>query len=763
MNEELKIIIKAQTEQAQKNVKAAKDAVEKLGNEGQQSSGKFKSAMETMGKAAKTAGQVVSTAMKTVATAVAAAGVALVSLAESTREYRTEQAKLTTAFQAAGASAEDATNTYNGLYRVLGDSGQATEAASHIAQLTQNEQEMAEWTDICQGVYATFGDSLPIESLTEAANETAKVGTVTGSLADALTWAGISEDDFNAKLEACNSEAEREALIRSTLTGIYDEAAKGYEENAASILAANEAQAKLTSGLAALGGAVEPVITIFKSLLGDVLQEMAPHLETVSQGLQDIFNGVDGGAEKLSSGISGAMKAITGAITKVLPTLITAGVEIVLSLVEGITEALPDIIDAVVEIIPKIIDGLLEALPALIDGVAQLIIGLADALPDIMESIVEALPTVIESIVEVLPEMIPALIDGITQAVTILLESFSEIIQPIIEALPDIIISLVQALMNNLPILIQGIISLILGIVQAIPQIIDGIVKALPTIISLIIEGLLSCLPQIIMGLIQIVWEIVKALPQIFGSLIEGIGGIFVGIWNGIANTFSKVGSWFGEKFKAAWSAIKEAFKPAVEWFQGIWNKITGIFNSVKTWFKEKFQAAWGAIKDVFSGVGQFFGGIWGTIKEKFSSIGQKVGEAVSGAFKKAINWVLEKAVGLINGFISGINWAVDIINKIPGVNISHIDSLEVPAMAQGGIVDSATLAMIGERGKEAVVPLENNLGWLDKLAGMLNERMGGTSGPIVLQVDGKTFAQVTCGEINKLTRQTGSLPLVIA
>ena len=96
---------------------------------------------------------------------------------------------------------------------------------------------MSEWTTICEGVYATFGDSLPIEGLTEAANETAKTGTVTGSLADALNWAGISEDEFNEKLAACNNEAEREALIRSTLTGVYDEAAAGYEKNAAGILA----------------------------------------------------------------------------------------------------------------------------------------------------------------------------------------------------------------------------------------------------------------------------------------------------------------------------------------------------------------------------------------------------------------------------------------------------------------------------------------------------------------------------------------------
>ena len=169
MTEELKIIIKAQTEQAQKNVKAAKEEVEKLGKEGKESSGKFKNAMETMKNAAKTAGKAIGTALKAVGTAVLAAGAALVGLAESTAEYRQEQAKLTTAFEAAGKTAEDAKSTYNDLYRVLGDSGQAVEAANHLSLLANNQEDLAEWTNICQGVYATFGDSLPIEGLTEAA------------------------------------------------------------------------------------------------------------------------------------------------------------------------------------------------------------------------------------------------------------------------------------------------------------------------------------------------------------------------------------------------------------------------------------------------------------------------------------------------------------------------------------------------------------------------------------------------------------------
>lgn len=123
-----------------------------------------------------------------------------------------------------------------------------------MAELTDNEEELAEWTgNILPGVFAKFGDSLPLEGLTEAANETAKVGTLTGSLADALNWAGINEDDFNAKLEKCSDEQERQQLITKTLAAIYTDAGTAYKETNKDVIEANKAQAELTDTMAELG------------------------------------------------------------------------------------------------------------------------------------------------------------------------------------------------------------------------------------------------------------------------------------------------------------------------------------------------------------------------------------------------------------------------------------------------------------------------------------------------------------------------------
>ena len=164
----------------------------------------------------------VSNGLKGVVGAATAAATALVAMTESTRDYRTEMAKLNTAFTDNGHTAEAATTAYKELQSVLGETDQAVEAANHLAKLTDNEKDLATWTgDILPGVFATFGASLPIEGLTEAANETAKVGAVTGPLADALNWAGVSEDAFNESLAKCTTEQERQALITETLNGLY--------------------------------------------------------------------------------------------------------------------------------------------------------------------------------------------------------------------------------------------------------------------------------------------------------------------------------------------------------------------------------------------------------------------------------------------------------------------------------------------------------------------------------------------------------------
>lgn len=290
---------------------AAKDASEETENLGEQA----EDTSEQMAGA-------LSAGLKGVATGLTAVAAAATAAAESTREYRTDMGKLETAFETAGHSSEAATKTYKELQSVLGDSAQAVEAANHLAQLADNEEDLAKWTEIATGVYATFGSSLPIENLTEASNETAKTGVITGGLADALNWVkatsdqwnvalggnkvameafktataeGMSaEDAFNAALAACTTEQERQALITSTLTTLYGTASAQYKETNADVIAANEANEKWTASLAEVGASVEPLLTSVKKMGATLLGMIVPVIDAITNNLPIVAVGVIG-------------------------------------------------------------------------------------------------------------------------------------------------------------------------------------------------------------------------------------------------------------------------------------------------------------------------------------------------------------------------------------------------------------------------------------------------------------------------------------
>ena len=208
-----------------------------------------------------------------VVTAVMAIGTAMIEVANDTRDYRVEMAKLETAFVSAGHSAETATTTYQTLYSVLGETDQAVEASNMLAKLCDTEEDLAKMTNACIGIYATFGNSLPIEGLAEAANETAKVGTVTGQLADALNWVGVSEEDFNEKLSKCNTERERTITIIETLLQEYEGAAETYRENNEAIIESAEAQERLNEAVAKFGELCEPVATAWTNFKAGVVED----------------------------------------------------------------------------------------------------------------------------------------------------------------------------------------------------------------------------------------------------------------------------------------------------------------------------------------------------------------------------------------------------------------------------------------------------------------------------------------------------------
>lgn len=189
-------------------------------------------------------------------------------------------------------------------------------------------------------------------------------------------------------------------------------------------------------------------------------------------------------------------------------------------------------------------------------------------------------------------------------------------------------------------------------------------------------------------------------------GLIVMIVGLIIENWEEIQDTLSQVGDWI----------YKNVIEPVGAFFTGLWNGIKDTFQVVGQWFKDRFSEAWENIKNVFRGIGEFFAGIWNRIVEIFRNIGVRIGEAVSGAFKTAVNAVFTVLENILNAPIRAINGLIGIINNIPGVSLGYLSTFNLPRLKVGGIVNmpnKGTLvggsAIAGESGREGVIPLTDN------------------------------------------------------
>lgn len=249
-------------------------------------------------------------------------------------------------------------------------------------------------------------------------------------------------------------------------------------------------------------------------------------------------------------------------------------------------------------------------------------------------------------------------------------------------------------------------------------------------------------------------------------NIFKIIGQWFSERWTEVKNILSPISQWFKDKFQSAWDGLTGIFKSLGSWFGARWNDVTNALSNVASWFGNIFTSAYNAVKNAFSSIGSFFSGVWSTVKNIFVNAGQMVGSAVGGAFKGAVNAVLGTIENIVNGFINMINGVIGVINALPGVSLGYINGISLPRLARGGIVDSPTIAMIGEAGKEAVVPLENT-GFLQTMGRVVSSAVadvignnqptsGGLTGDIVIQLGGTEYARFTIDEINKEQERVG-------
>ncbi|HEM6050268.1 hypothetical protein [Streptococcus suis] len=451
-----------------------------------------------------------------------------------------------------------------------------------------------------------------------------------------------------------------------------------------------------------------------------------------------------------------------------------------------------------------ILSGIEQALVDNQDKITTALTGLLSALEPTFESIKNLFKNAFEGLSTTYDEHVKPFYDsfneGLSSIFGTLLDSWNNDVQPVLDSIGEKFTDLFD---NHIQPFIDSFLSAYGQITDALKLLWDTILVPLfDWIAANILPVLVPTFQTLADWFVQawtVVFDVLGAVSKILGGIIEFLVGVFTGdwekAWNGIVQIAKGIWEMLSSIFKFVWDAIvsflkgvwdtivailKAGWDAIVRIFQGIgpwfgerWRDIENIFSKVGQWFGQKFSDAWNGITNAFSNVAGFFKGIFDSIVGWFTDIGRAVGDAVSGAFKSGMNGAIATVENVVNGFIGLINGAIGLINKIPGVNIGRIGYVNLPRLARGGIVDSPTVAMIGEAGKEVVMPLENT-GFLqtmgrvvggavvNALGGGLPQSSGLPNGDIVIVIGSREFGRFTIDEINKAQAEAGQLLLNI-
>ena len=598
---------------ADKELEDAGDAAQKAADEFQEMADSAAEGVDRMNTGFGNLAGGVGSVVTAVTGAFAAVGGALLYASESTVEYRTNMAKLETAFVNAGHTAETAGQTYKDFYGFLGDEGQATEAASHLAQLTNNQKSLSEWTTIAAGVYATFGDSLPIENLTEASNETAKTGQLTGGLADALNWAGVNEEKFQEKLDKCRNSQEREKLIRETLNGIYAESGEKYKENAADLIASNEAQVRYTDAMAKFGEKAQPILTAVRNGFASLLEAASSLLEDVD------------------------MDAITVAIENAFSWFLNTAVP-------AIKEAIQWVIDH-----KDLIIGMITAIGAgfVAWNVVQIVSGAIQAFTSFTSAL-----KVAKTAFSALDLAMKANVIGI-----------------VITAVAALVAGIVY-LWNNCDSFRNFWLKMWEGIKTAFSATVNWL-KSAAASISQFFSNAWTAIKNAwsaASGFFSGIWTGIK---NTFSSVGSWFGSIFKSAWSAITGAFSGVTSFFGN----VWTNIKNAFSNAVsgmasigsDIIRGLWNGI----NDMVGWISGKIESFG---KNVLQGIKNFFG-IKSPSTVMRDQVGRDLVRGVGVGIEQNADEAIEPMDDLVAG-MTGVNIDRNISNTFRGTAVNEFGGL---------------------------------------------------------------------------------------
>ena len=439
-------------------------------------------------------------------------------------------------------------------------------------------------------------------------------------------------------------------------------------------------------------------VTYFKSALEGIQIALSDKLTPT---LRKFVQFGTSGLSKLTTafkekGLKGAMDVVGETISDFALMIIDMapdfleGVTTVLSSIrQGLIDNLPAILDVAFTLVQQLIEDLGTVLPQLLKGLPVLIKALADSIDwdSLFNTIVEVIEIVADTLIDVLPILTEALLVLLDKIVAFLLKP--EVLTKLVELTAKIIIAVSTALM------------------AAAPKLLVGIGEIIKTIIDYIINTDWNKLGQDLMDNIQkAISKAAVKLSEWWDGWSQEIGKYAVIAWDKVVEVWSGVGQWFADR----WNDIVSGLK----WFGDQW--------------KHGIDTMWNNVTNTFNQIGDFFKGMWDGISWIFTTVGTKVGEAIGGAFKTAINAVIWTVEGAINAIPNAINGAIGLINNLPGVEISMIPTVTLPRLAQGGVLKKGQVGYLEGDGDEAVVPLSQNTQWIDRVADKISEKSGNSA-----------------------------------
>ena len=502
-------------------------------------------------------------------------------LSEETKEYQRIMGSLEVSSQKAGYSADETAQVYRTLYGVLGDDQTAATTTANLQALGLSQEELVTLTNAAIGAWATYGDSIPIDSLAESVNETIQAGQVTGSFADVLNWAGTSEDEFNERLAAASDETERQNIVMQELAkqGLV-QAGQAWQENNESLVESNQAAADFQDTMAEMAERIQPILTAVQTGITGILN-----------AILDATSGIDfdAMAEAISAGFGWIIENVIPAISTLVGWFLQLDPQIqqFALVLAGVAAAAGPV--------TTVIQGIVTALSALMSPVTLVVaaVGLLIGAFATLWTSSEEFRTNITAIWQQLVDTFTGFTQGIVDRLNELgfnFENIGQVIQAAWQALCDFLAPVFEGAFQAVATIFDTITSAILGVLDFFIGVFTGdweqALNGIKEFWSAIWDGICGIFETIVDTLMGIGDVILNWFGTSWESTLNGAKNFFTNIFNGIVSFFQGIPGKMISIGSAIVSGIWNGISGAAGW---LWNQISGfcsnIVNSIKNFF----------------------------------------------------------------------------------------------------------------------------------------------------------------------------------